>query len=276
MLRLSRLGPHEWQFVYPDLYRELMDEFHAGCELFEEGRLIEAELAFRKVLAHMPEHLDAIHHLALVLSNQGEDLHAYDLWQLSVVIGHMAFPPEFEHDVDRLPWSHLDNRPFLRCLYGWALARYESEQLEEALSLFQEYLSLNPDDNQGARSMALELLVTLGRWEDAFNLTMRYHEDILCEMAYGRALALYKLQRDDLATVALREAVRSTPRVRRELLKKTHRRPPPKWHGHIELGGAEEAWEYWRRFGSFWRDVPGALDWLREEGERLPGERGSG
>ena len=244
-----------------------MDLFHAGCELFEEDRLLEAEAAFRTVLARMPDHLDAIHHLALVLSNEGEDLYARDLWQLSVVIGRMAFPAGFEHGVDRLPWGILDNRPFLRCLRGLALDRYEDGKKEDALALFEECLSLNPNDNQGARSMALELLFALGRWQDAFNLTMRYPEDRLCETIYGRALALFKLGRQQLATTALEDAIVRAPRVRRELIKKTHRRPKPAWHGAIEVGGAEEAWQYWRRFAKFWADTPGALEWLSQADE---------
>ncbi|MFW6057048.1 MAG: hypothetical protein ACOC9B_07060, partial [Chloroflexota bacterium] len=268
MLTVSRFGPHEWHFVYPPKYDELMDLFHAGCELFEEDRLLEAEAAFRTVLARMPDHLDAIHHLALILSEEGEHLYARDLWQLSVVIGHMAFPAEFQHGLDRLPWLDLENRPFLRCLRGLALTLYENDEQEDALALFEECLSLNPNDNQGARSMALELLFALGRWEDGFNLTMRYPQDMMCETTYGRALALYRLRRHDLANAALSEAVEHHPRVQRELLKKTHRRPKPTWHGGMEVGGAEEAWEYWRRFGRFWRDTPGAFQWLSEAGKQ--------
>jgi len=38
MLKLSRIGPHEWRFVYPAIFEELMQEFHTGCEFYEEGR----------------------------------------------------------------------------------------------------------------------------------------------------------------------------------------------------------------------------------------------
>jgi hypothetical protein len=38
MLKLSRLGPHEWRFVYPSILQELMQEFNTGCELNEEDR----------------------------------------------------------------------------------------------------------------------------------------------------------------------------------------------------------------------------------------------
>ncbi|MBM2825779.1 MAG: hypothetical protein HW402_1443, partial [Dehalococcoidales bacterium] len=71
MLKLSLVAPGEWEFVYPDAYSEVMDDFRAGCESFEEGNLYQAERFFRTVLARMPDHLDAIHHLAMVLSDRG-------------------------------------------------------------------------------------------------------------------------------------------------------------------------------------------------------------
>ena len=163
MLKLTRRGAHEWEFVYPDIYDNLMDEFNAGCEIYEQGDLDAAERAFRQVLARMPDHLDAIHHLAMVLSEGNPPDQSHDLWDQAVRIGRKAFPQDFKPGRDRLEWGWLENRPFLRCLHGLALARYEEEEVEEALSLFQELLSLNPNDNQGVRAMAEEALFKLGR-----------------------------------------------------------------------------------------------------------------
>jgi len=262
MLTLRQVGPHYWRFIYPAPYEELTDRFHAGCEMLEMGDNLAAEVAFRSTLSQMPDHLDAIHHLALVLSDRGEVDHASDLWRLSVVIGRMAFPPEFEWGVDRLEWGDLDNRPFLRCLHGHALDLYEQQHVEQALGLFQELLSLNPNDNQGARAMALEALFHLDRWKEAFDLTMRYPDDILCETLYGRALALFKLGDQRLRRLALSEAVGIRPRVKAELLKEKHRRPRASSPFGVALGSAEEAYEYWQRYGRFWKQDPAALEWL--------------
>jgi len=70
VLKLSRVAPHEWDFVSPDVYNDPGDEFYSGRESYEEGNLDEAERAFRAALAQMPDHLYAIHHLALVLSKR--------------------------------------------------------------------------------------------------------------------------------------------------------------------------------------------------------------
>ena len=79
MLELSRMAPYEWEFSYPAIYDDLMNEFHKGCESYEEGNIDNAERIFRAVLSQMPDHLDAIHHLALILSNRGMLAKARDL-----------------------------------------------------------------------------------------------------------------------------------------------------------------------------------------------------
>jgi tetratricopeptide (TPR) repeat protein len=263
MLKLSRVAPHEWRFVYSDIYDNLMDEFDSGCEFYEQGNLDEAERVFKAVLAQMRDHLDAIHHLALVLSERNLLDQARDLWDQSVRIGRKAFPQDFKLGRERLEWGWLENRPFLRCLHGLALARYDEGEVEEALRLFQELLSLNPNDNQGVRAMAEEVLFKLGRLEDALEITEQYREDVMPETLYGRALALFKLGRRREASVALKQAIRYLPLVRKELLKTGHRLPRTARPDMVSVGGADEAYYYWQHWGQFWEEDPEALEWLR-------------
>ncbi len=264
MLELSRVAPHEWKFVYPAIHDDLMNEFHTGCESYEEGNLDEAEMAFRAVLAQMPDHLDAIHHLAMVLSKRGLLAEARDLWEQTNRIGRKALPQEFKLGRDRLEWGWLENRPFLRCLHGLALAKYDDGEIGEALALFQELLSLNPNDNQGVRAVAVGALFRLGRFEDALEITRRYPDDAISETLYGRALALFRLGQYQEANVALREAIEYLPLVSKELLKMRHRLPKKAMPDAVTMGGADEAYYYWEHFGPFWEEDTEALEWLRK------------
>lgn len=252
MLKLSRVGSQDWEFVYPKTYSQKMDEFYSGCEAFEEGDLLKAESIFKSVLAEMPDHLDAIHHLAMVRSEQDLFDQARDLWEQSVRIGRKAFPPEFEHGRDRLEWGWLDNRPFLRCLQGLALTKYEDGEVSEALQLFQELLSLNPNDNQGIRALAVEALFKLAQFEQIIKVTGQYRNDIMPETLYGRALAFFKLGQRKQATAALNKAIKYLPLVGKELLKKKHRLPKTARPYLVTSGGADEAYYYWERWGQFW------------------------
>jgi tetratricopeptide (TPR) repeat protein len=105
---------------------------------------------------------------------------------------------------DLLEWGWLENRPFLRCLCSLGL-RYEWEgRLEEALAIYQELLSFNPNDNQGVRALAVTVLFALKRPEEGIKVCMAYPDDGTSEIAYGRALALFQVGRDHEATTALK------------------------------------------------------------------------
>jgi tetratricopeptide (TPR) repeat protein len=261
MLKLTEFGNEEWEFVYPASAKDVTGEFHRGCEFLEDGQITEAEKIFKSVLAQMPDHIDAIHHLAIVNLNQGLSAQARELWQQAVRIGRKAFPPDFQPGQDHLPWDLLDNRPFLRALHGLALAKFNSGETEEALQLFQELLALNPFDNQGARVMAVESLFKLGRFEDILKITDKFRWDIMPDTLYGRALALFRLNQRKKATLALKRAVLDFPMVGRELLKKRHKIPQTPGF-RMMRGDDEEAYEYWSRFGQFWEEDPEACEWL--------------
>ncbi|MFC1999975.1 tetratricopeptide repeat protein [Chloroflexota bacterium] len=264
MLTLRRVAPREWEFVYPQTHRDVMNEFHSGCELYEAGEPAAAEAIFENVLAQMPDHIDAIHHLAMVLSDSGRSQEARSLWEQAVRIGRKAFPPEFDPQEDRLEWGWLDNRPFLRALHGLGFACLWAGDMEEALKIFQELLQLNPNDNQGNRTIAGKILVQFGRLDEALDLYNRFPEDIMPETLYGRALVLFRLGRKREANRALRQAIEDVPLVARELLKARHRLPKSAIAGFIVAGGADQAYYYWQEWGRQWKGTPGALEWLRE------------
>lgn len=50
-----------------------------------------------------------------------------------------------------LAWGLIDNRPFLRCMFGVGLCWWRLGKTRQAADLFRKMLWLNPSDNQGAR-----------------------------------------------------------------------------------------------------------------------------
>ena len=69
-------------------------------------------------------------------------------YKMAIAIGELSLPDSF---TDMLPWGHLYNRPFLRALHGYGLCLWRLGRADEAQSVFERMLSLNPNDNQGAR-----------------------------------------------------------------------------------------------------------------------------
>jgi tetratricopeptide (TPR) repeat protein len=259
---LERLGPHEWRF--PATAWEVSERFYTGCELWEAGQTPEALAIFQDLLQRHPEHLDVRDSLAhLYYEDLGQDDRAKALLEEAVGLGRRAFPRAFRLG-DHLEWGWLDNRPFLRCLCSLGVVYEREGRLEEAWRIYQELLSLNPNDNQGVRALAVTVLFALKRPEEVLKVCTAYPDDGLPEVAYGRALALFQLRRDHDATIVLREAVRWRPRVAAELLKTRHRRPQSSIPGYITMGSADEAYEYWQHSGRFWGETEGALPWVAE------------
>lgn len=93
--------------------------------------------------------LDAHAHLAnFVFEHNPAD--ALRHYAVGVGIGDLSLGPDFS---GVLPWGHIDNRPFLRCLHGYGLALWRLGKTDDAATIFERLLWLNPTDNQGARCL---------------------------------------------------------------------------------------------------------------------------
>jgi tetratricopeptide (TPR) repeat protein len=129
------------------------DPIGEANELYDAGDAAAA----RKILIELCQAdlrcLDAHAHLgAFAFDYSAED--AIRHYQVGVDIGELAFSAGFD---GLLPWGHINNRPFLRCLQGYGLCLWRLNRFEEAGRLFERMLWLNPADNQGVRFLIQEV-----------------------------------------------------------------------------------------------------------------------
>lgn len=91
--------------------------------------------------------LDAHSHLGnLVFDHRPED--AIRHYEAGFRIGELSLGEGFD---GVLPWSLIDNRPFLRCMHGFGLCLWRLERFQQAAGIFDRLLWLNPSDNLGVR-----------------------------------------------------------------------------------------------------------------------------
>ena len=83
-------------------------------------------------------------------------------YEVGVRIGELSLGADFK---GVLPWGHIDNRPFFRCLHGFGLCLWRLSRFDEAEDVFNWMLRLNPVDNLGARFL-LPAIQSRERWED--------------------------------------------------------------------------------------------------------------
>ena len=271
-LSVEPRGDESWEFDYPRLTQTIYDAFDGAIDSWNAGEVAYAEARYRQLLSDYPEFIDAYHHLAMLLDETGRAEEAFGLWQHAVELGLGYLPEAVRSGSGTLPWLFLDNRPFLRAYHGLALEFLERGRVEQALEAFLNLLAWNPNDNQGARALAVVCYFRLGRPEGVLEVSDRFTGDGMEDLLYGRPLALYKLGEVDRAREALAVAMEYLPLVARELVKKSHRKPKGLRLDSVALWSPEQAYLYWKERGRYWKEAPGALDLLREMLGELPAQ----
>lgn len=260
---IHQLHEHEWCFSEPKCVTKSIDKFNEATDSFDFGTAEETEALLRAILKKCPIHIDALHHLAIILDNVGLEIEAYLLEKEAANIGLAALGHDFNFKQERLIWGYLDNRPFLRAYHGYALALLKRKQKAEAREIFENILATNPNDNQGIRGILPELLFDAKEPARVLAISEAYPDDTDPGPLYGAVLALVQMDRPADAQAWAKIAVSRLPSIAHELLKERHIRPPSEHPGYIVHGGAEQAYEYWSCYGKYWSKTPGALELLR-------------
>ena len=166
----------------------------------------------------------------------------------------------FRENVGRF-WGILETRPYMRALLGLANTLRDMGRRGEAVKQYWEILRLNPDDNQGARYMLMDILLEDGLDEDAQRLIKEHGEEWTADWSYTKVLLEFRRHGDGTeARKALVQAMKANIFVPRFLLGIME--VPDSLPDCYETGGGEEAFCYVKAAMRAWTGTIGALDWL--------------
>jgi len=189
---------------------------------------------------------------------------ALKYYQAGVEAGRRALGEDFLTNPDNTGyfWGILETRPFMRAMEGLGTVQWELGHHEKAEQQYRELLRLNPGDNQGIRYLLLQLLIDMGRDEQARVLLNEHNEDWSADMAYTAALLAFRAKGDDPEAVqALERAFEVNQHIPDYLTGR--KRIPAQRSNMITMGGEDEAINYTSAYLNHWRKTPGAVDWLR-------------
>jgi len=155
--RILERGPRqafEMQQVLPgSRFDDVDDDILRAVELNGSGQEDRARGLLVGLLAEDLRCLDAYAHIGCFWFDDWPH-GAKRAYAVGVAIGELSLGANFD---GVLPWGWIDNRPFLRCLHGLGISNLELGELDEARAIFERLLSLNPNDNQGARFLLGEM-----------------------------------------------------------------------------------------------------------------------
>lgn len=188
---------------------------------------------------------------------------ALPLYEQGVVAGRRALADEWDGlRQDDAFWGYLPTRPFLRALAGLADTLWGIGQREESAERYLELLTLNPNDNQGIRDVAVPRLMEMGRNDDARRILKQYADCDDCFTAYNLALLEFRECGDCAKTKKLlKKALQANEHVPTYLL--SNRMLPTRRPDSYSWESPEEAQIYVDLAQRAWKMTPGAIAWLR-------------
>lgn len=191
---------------------------------------------------------------------------ATDFCTQAVAAAERLLGPDFLTEYKDEFWGVALTRPYMRARFALGYCLWRQEKREEALSHFRGLISLNPDDNQGARYVLVAILLELREEREAQRVMSKYSRDVLCHWAYNRALIEFRQRGDQRrAQRLLRQAFEENALVPAFLLGRKRIRSYDS--AMVEAGERSEAVEYQHLYGSAWAMTGGVLAWIEQRWE---------
>ena len=203
----------------------------------------------------------------LLAEEQAQTLEeAKEFYQKGTDAGRRALGEKiFEEDEGHF-WGYVPTRPYLRARAGLMDCLWQLKEYDEAINHGKEILRLNVRDNQGIRYILIAYLAELKRYDELEEiLNKRLHKyDCAAEWLYTKTLLTFVKQGNSKqAQKEFKSAFEKNKYVPEYI---TGKKPIPKdLPDRITIGGEDEAFCCADRFLKAWENVPGAIEWLKDQ-----------
>lgn len=197
--------------------------FLPAFEAHQAGRVQEAKEGYRRVLAHDPQHADALHLLGLIHAHRGELSDAEALirqaTEISASAVYLCNLADVLMQLGRLTEAEVACRRAIELAQDYALAHYNLGVLfmrvghqEDAERAFRQALMLNPGSNDTLNNLGI-LLDGIGRFDEAETVYRRALENDpgYLRAHYNLGMQLLRARRFDEAEQAFRHTLEIDP-----------------------------------------------------------------
>ena len=252
MIKLEKYEDGEWGFNDSLIEPSVHEELDQAIDCWYSGKPESAVKKLKAIISKNPCHIDAYHHLSMIYEESEMDFEAYLCCGEAVRIGLSVIPDEFSWKTSHLIWGFLGNRPFLRAYHNLGLWLERRKEIDEAINVLSNILSVGPNDNLGVRYILPKLWLKKGDVLSVIRHCKSLADDCSPEIMYTYPLALILSEEVEKARPLLMEAKSQFPLVAKELTKKRHPKPKSNIDGSVMVGGADQAYVYWEEYGEYW------------------------
>lgn len=207
-----------------------------------------------------PDCIDAYEYLAQTESSPDKRIKHL---KKGIEIGRRIFGGKYLEERKGMFWGFHETRPFMRCLFNYALELYKVYRKTEAMNAFKEIIELNEGDNLGARDYLMLYQLEAGDLEGYKFYHKKFKDCGGAHFEFNHALYLFISKGD-------------TPNARKSLYKASENNkhvipllisPKTKFFDddHFIIGEKSEAESYVSIAHEIWNNTPGAIEWLKKQ-----------
>ena len=250
--------------VFPEK-EDNYDFFEVVDELLEEDKSGIAEKMLKLKIEEEPDEFNAYTLLWQVYSFQQRSDEALKWIEKGYKTGLSMLPKDFDPEKHRLRWGFLENRPFLRLVHALAFEYRNRNEFEKAKECAEFLINANPNDNQGVRIILAEIYMDLKEYERLDKLIDAYKDDLIA-LLMTHVLRCFMKGEKGKARNLLRRALKENKHIVNAIVRyPVYQDILEPYSESVVVGSEQEAAEYADSFYSFWKRIPGALDWLKRE-----------
>lgn len=182
-------------------------------------------------------------------------------FEKGIKIGRENFKGEFLERNKGCFWYIHETRPFMRCLYHYSDCLYAMGKTKEAVTILEEIIDLNENDNQGVRDQLLIYLILLEENEKFEKYASMFKDDDSAFSLFNRALFSFKIEGETENTnKQLQKAIKQNKFIVTKLLSKKSIINSSDYYSW----GSEDEANYYAEFAkSIWNNTNKATLWLK-------------
>jgi tetratricopeptide (TPR) repeat protein len=184
-------------------------------------------------------------------------------FEKAVTIGRRVFGGKYFEEHEGKFWGFHETRPFMRCLQQYSECLYAMGKIEDCVSILEEMIVLNPNDNQGVRDQLLLYLIQINEGKKFRHYEKMYEEDRSAFALFNRALFAFKTEGEsEISNALLKKALAQNKFVAKRLLSN---KSITQLAGHYGYGDENEA-DYYASYATYiWAMTTGAKEWLKKK-----------